>query len=146
MIVYNVCFVVFFQFGTCRIEIAEQSKEVVKFEEGEVADDSLNEENSEEPPTGHAIMKLSTISKEDLVLVPNGIATPKAPLLPRNRSYNTLKHEFNMSDCLDYINAGMEAIIEDEVTQRFVAEELKVWIFYFLNKKIDDVINFCGYP
>ena len=31
-----------------------------------------------------------------------------------------------MSDCLDYMNAGMEAIIEDEVTQRFVAEELKV--------------------
>jgi len=33
-----------------------------------------------------------------------------------------------MADCLDYMNAGMEAIIEDEVTQRFVAEELKVWL------------------
>ena len=83
-------------------------------------------ENSEDSLTRHAIIKSSTISKEDLVLVPNGISIPKAPLLPRNWSFNTLKHEFSMSDCLDYMNAGMEAIIEDEVTQRFVAEELKV--------------------
>lgn len=113
-----------FKFGTCRLETAEQFKE--EAEENEVSNE-LTGENSEEPLTGHAIIKSSTISKEDLVLVPNGIATQKALAIPRNRSYNTLKHEFDMSDCLDYIHAGMEAIIEDEVTQRFVAEELKSW-------------------
>ena len=31
------------------------------------------------------------------------------------------------SDVLDYVKTGVAAIIEDEVTQRFVAEELKNW-------------------
>ncbi|KYN06403.1 Glycerol-3-phosphate acyltransferase 3 [Cyphomyrmex costatus] len=31
------------------------------------------------------------------------------------------------TSCLDYIRAGVEAIIEDEVTSRFEAEELKNW-------------------
>lgn len=35
--------------------------------------------------------------------------------------------DFNLSNCLDYVKAGMEAIIEDEVTSRFEAEELKNW-------------------
>ncbi|XP_053694669.1 glycerol-3-phosphate acyltransferase 3 [Sabethes cyaneus] len=35
--------------------------------------------------------------------------------------------EFNLSNCLDYVKSGMEAIIEDEVTSRFEAEELKNW-------------------
>lgn len=34
---------------------------------------------------------------------------------------------FNLTKCLDYIKAGIEAIIEDEVTSRFEAEELKSW-------------------
>jgi len=112
-----------FQFGTGRLASAEQKEEVSPA--SEVPGASV--ENSEDSLTRHAIIKSSTISKEDLVLVPNGISIPKAPLLPRNWSFNTLKHEFSMSDCLDYMNAGMEAIIEDEVTQRFVAEELKSW-------------------
>jgi glycerol-3-phosphate O-acyltransferase 3/4 len=35
--------------------------------------------------------------------------------------------DFKLSNCLDYVKAGMEAIIEDEVTSRFEAEELKNW-------------------
>uniref|UniRef100_A0A2M4BK12 Putative phosphate acyltransferase n=1 Tax=Anopheles marajoara TaxID=58244 RepID=A0A2M4BK12_9DIPT len=34
---------------------------------------------------------------------------------------------FKLSNCLDYVKSGMEAIIEDEVTSRFLAEELKNW-------------------
>lgn len=75
---------------------------------------------------GHAIIKSSTISKEDLVLLPNGNSSPKTSAIPRNRSFNSLQRDFILSDCLDFVHAGMEAIIEDEVTQRFVAEELKV--------------------
>lgn len=47
---------------------------------------------------------------------------------PRRRSFATLKSEFELSDCLDFVKAGVEAIIEDQVTLRFEAEELKVCI------------------
>lgn len=35
--------------------------------------------------------------------------------------------EFHLSNCLDYVKTGVEAIIEDDVTSRFEAEELKNW-------------------
>lgn len=35
--------------------------------------------------------------------------------------------DFDLANCLDYVKAGVEAIIEDEVTSRFEAEELKNW-------------------
>ncbi|XP_055703526.1 glycerol-3-phosphate acyltransferase 3-like isoform X1 [Phlebotomus papatasi] len=43
---------------------------------------------------------------------------------PENEEKN---FEFNLENCLDYVKAGMEAIIEDDVTSRFEAEELKNW-------------------
>ncbi|XP_055547561.1 glycerol-3-phosphate acyltransferase 3 isoform X2 [Wyeomyia smithii] len=49
----------------------------------------------------------------------------------KNRELNNEEEngslEFNLSNCLDYVKTGMEAIIEDEVTSRFEAEELKNW-------------------
>ena len=45
----------------------------------------------------------------------------------------TLQREFELDDILDYIKTGIASVIEDEVTQRFVAEELKVGIMTFLN-------------
>ena len=45
----------------------------------------------------------------------------------------TLQREFELDDILDYIKTGIASVIEDEVTQRFVAEELKVLIMTFLN-------------
>ncbi|XP_046747314.1 glycerol-3-phosphate acyltransferase 3 isoform X6 [Diprion similis] len=51
----------------------------------------------------------------------------KESSLPREDSFEMLKREFDTSTCLDYIRAGVEAIIEDEVTSRFEAEELKNW-------------------
>lgn len=35
--------------------------------------------------------------------------------------------DFKIGDCLEYVKSGMEAIIEDDVTSRFEAEELKNW-------------------
>ncbi|KAK5650300.1 hypothetical protein RI129_001329 [Pyrocoelia pectoralis] len=35
--------------------------------------------------------------------------------------------DFELSNCIDYIKVGVEAIIEDQVTSRFQAEELKNW-------------------
>ncbi|XP_076678072.1 glycerol-3-phosphate acyltransferase 4 isoform X6 [Andrena cerasifolii] len=51
----------------------------------------------------------------------------KSETLIRRDSFETLKREFEPAICLEYIKAGVEAIIEDEVTSRFEAEELKNW-------------------
>lgn len=45
---------------------------------------------------------------------------------PRRRSFETLRSDFELSDCLDFVKVGVEAIIEDQVTLRFETEELKV--------------------
>lgn len=42
-------------------------------------------------------------------------------------SANTFQREFSLSDVLDYVKTGVACIIEDEVTHRFEAEELKSW-------------------
>jgi hypothetical protein len=54
----------------------------------------------------------------------------------RRLSFETLRREFELADCLTYIKAGMESIIEDEVTQCFEAEELKVDITIVNNKYV----------
>ena len=46
----------------------------------------------------------------------------------------TFQREFHMDSVLDYVKTGIASIIEDEVTQRFVAEELKVRVHSGLNK------------
>lgn len=45
----------------------------------------------------------------------------------RNRTQSEQTFDFHLANCLDYVKAGVEAIIEDEVTSRFEAEELKNW-------------------
>jgi len=47
----------------------------------------------------------------------------------RSVSAQTFQRDFHLSDVFDYVKTGVGAIIEDEVTQRFVAEELKSWNF-----------------
>lgn len=46
--------------------------------------------------------------------------------LPRRSSEDKLKRDFELSDCFEFVKAGVEAIIEDQVTSRFEAEELRV--------------------
>uniref|UniRef100_A0A336K4K1 CSON015489 protein n=1 Tax=Culicoides sonorensis TaxID=179676 RepID=A0A336K4K1_CULSO len=46
--------------------------------------------------------------------------------LPKKNEENT-ELDFQLESCFDYIKSGVEAIIEDEVTSRFEAEELKNW-------------------
>lgn len=72
--------------------------------------------------------------------------------LIRRDSFETLKRQFEPAICLDYIRAGVEAIIEDGVTSRFEAEELKNWnlltrtnVHYeFISWKLT-VIWMCGF-
>ncbi|RZF46584.1 hypothetical protein LSTR_LSTR002916 [Laodelphax striatellus] len=79
----------------------------------------------------------SLISREDLILVPdpvqnyvgnNNLEVSREKSLDRKSSYDLLvKREFDLSDCLYLVKTGVEAIIEDQVTSRFEAEELKSW-------------------
>ena len=52
--------------------------------------------------------------------------------LERNVSVDSFQREFELDDVYPYIKTGIASIIEDEVTQRFVAEELKVNLNIFL--------------
>lgn len=48
-------------------------------------------------------------------------------LLQDNGDKVDKQFDFKIEDCLEYVKSGMEAIIEDDVTSRFEAEELKNW-------------------
>ncbi|XP_058821423.1 glycerol-3-phosphate acyltransferase 3 isoform X1 [Topomyia yanbarensis] len=69
----------------------------------------------------------SVISRvESLILVPDVNSTRSKNRESDPEDEND-SFEFNLSNCLDYVKSGIEAIIEDEVTSRFEAEELKNW-------------------
>lgn len=59
-------------------------------------------------------------------------------------SASSFQKEFHLDSVLDYVKTGIGSIIEDEVTGRFVAEELKMWnlltrtsqSFEFVNLKL----------
>jgi len=59
----------------------------------------------------------------------------------------TFQQEFQLDSVFDYVKTGIGSIIEDEVTQRFVAEELKMWnlltrtsqSFEFVNLKLTTI-------
>lgn len=78
----------------------------------------------------------SVITKESLILMPDDVACKdkeeqQASLTieeSKNNEVNLKKAlDFKIEDCLEYIKSGMEAVIEDDVTSRFEAEELKNW-------------------
>ena len=50
----------------------------------------------------------------------------KSALSCNDPSGDSFQREFELDDVYPYIKTGIASIIEDEVTQRFVAEELKV--------------------
>lgn len=67
----------------------------------------------------------SVITKESLTLMPDDVACNEQ-VQPDEAPENG-KFDFKIEDCLEYIKSGMEAVIEDDVTSRFEAEELKNW-------------------
>uniref|UniRef100_T1HC21 PlsC domain-containing protein n=1 Tax=Rhodnius prolixus TaxID=13249 RepID=T1HC21_RHOPR len=123
-----------FEFGRKTIE-AEGKWNVVDNTKKHTEENSLLEKNG-----------TTVISREDLILVPdpeqNYVGNNNLEVLQEDKnndsdddddkrrpSFETLKREFHLSDCLDLVKAGVESIIEDQVTSRFEAEELKVlWL------------------
>ncbi|GAB1860522.1 1-acyl-sn-glycerol-3-phosphate acyltransferase zeta [Camponotus japonicus] len=76
------------------------------------------------PPEMHNHVEESNLKNDQQE---TSIDEVKKDRLNQKNSLETLKAGFAPSSCLDYIRAGVEAIIEDEVTSRFEAEELKNW-------------------
>lgn len=70
----------------------------------------------------------AVVAEEESIHPKPKTGLPSRLMKGENVSVATLQREFEMDDVLDYLKTGIAAIIEDEVTQRFVAEELKVGI------------------
>lgn len=73
-----------------------------------------------------SLARLPRIDSADNVAESEEDGEKKRPLVSQMSS-ETLQREFELGDVLDYVKTGMASIIEDEVTSRFVAEELKSW-------------------
>ncbi|KAM7345828.1 glycerol-3-phosphate acyltransferase 4 isoform 1-T1 [Cochliomyia hominivorax] len=86
-----------------------------------------NEDDDDEDKSDKVISANgNTLINRDNVLLP----TPNDNNYNKDKLKENIKDEnisFHFEGCLDYIKAGVEAIIEDEVTSRFEAEQLKSW-------------------
>lgn len=69
----------------------------------------------------------NVLISRDEVLLPDGDRKRNSKSESITEATDKEDINFNLAKCLDYIKAGIEAIIEDEVTSRFEAEELKSW-------------------
>ncbi|CAG0882600.1 unnamed protein product [Darwinula stevensoni] len=115
----------------------------VAYEKRQFSSAHLPEYDATEPTT-EGSHSSSVIVRDELVLVPepggltNGEilhkAEPKKDGVKKlGSSQKQLERQltqtlhFEFGDSFDYIKAGVEAIIEDEVTKRFAAEELQAW-------------------
>lgn len=90
-------------------------------------DTKLNVDVNKPLLNGDATNGNTVISRvESLILLPE-IDGNRSKSRESNHEDDHESFEFKLSNCLDYVKSGMEAIIEDEVTSRFEAEELKNW-------------------
>ncbi|CAH1978476.1 unnamed protein product [Acanthoscelides obtectus] len=150
-----------FEYGRKDIESVAKRKHDL---EDEVNDTSISGKSSEDktPGTPNGIKNgmvngaNNLISRDDkLVLVPE---PPTSKQEEKSKSFvdeakqGQETSHFELSTVLDYIKIGIEAIIEDQVTSRFEAEELKNWNllirtnrgYEFISWKLT-VIWLCGF-
>lgn len=69
----------------------------------------------------------TVITRDAKLLPPDDAIKPHKDDNKEKSDGDAEKFEFHLSNVLEYIKVGMESIIEDEVTSRFEAEELKNW-------------------
>uniref|UniRef100_A0A1A9W2I1 Phospholipid/glycerol acyltransferase domain-containing protein n=1 Tax=Glossina brevipalpis TaxID=37001 RepID=A0A1A9W2I1_9MUSC len=121
-----------FEYGRVSIETANKERNDIN--EGKI-NSSLNSGNrsksnqiAEDVSKSEKFVAVNgnTLINRDNVLLPTLTETA----LDKEKFTATIKDEkisFNFEECLDYIKAGVEAIMEDEVTSRFEAEQLRSW-------------------
>ncbi|XP_032570964.1 glycerol-3-phosphate acyltransferase 3 isoform X2 [Drosophila sechellia] len=108
-----------FEYGRVSIETA--SKEYQHIQNPKTDDKQgvqlVDDADSKEGTNG------ATLITRDAVLLPQ----PQEPAPEKPVSSTKDEINFDFEKCLDYVKSGVEAIIEDDVTSRFEAEELKSW-------------------
>ncbi|KAK0161378.1 hypothetical protein PV327_009854 [Microctonus hyperodae] len=126
------------------IEDADEVNESPTIDNNKLTNDSNNKNQIQNGNLGNSVIAKS----ENLIVVPqpesehrkfhqndyseqNDVSSDtkseNKSSLKHQDSFETLHTVFDPVICLDYIRAGVEAIIEDQVTSRFEAEELKNW-------------------
>ncbi|XP_067928147.1 glycerol-3-phosphate acyltransferase 3-like [Watersipora subatra] len=60
-------------------------------------------------------------------LIARQTKTHTSGVIPNIRSLATMEHEFQLDDAMYFCKSGIEAIVEDDVTQRFLSSELPSW-------------------
>ncbi|XP_054723756.1 glycerol-3-phosphate acyltransferase 3-like [Uloborus diversus] len=91
-----------------------------KIEKAEKRESIANKDDKEKLETCN---NCNSVISREVKLVPE--PHPEGCLLPSDIS--AAPKEFHLKDISDFIKAGVEAVIEDEVTSRFAAEELPAW-------------------
>uniref|UniRef100_A0A6M2E0A5 Putative phosphate acyltransferase n=1 Tax=Xenopsylla cheopis TaxID=163159 RepID=A0A6M2E0A5_XENCH len=128
-----------FEFGRVNIESSERSKHYASYYEADDHEISANvatpevKENGEingnvKSPKANGINgnnnNSMNVIKRDTLLLPAKIKRQASRHLPGDDDFF---NESGIEQCLNYLKSGIESIIEDEVTSRFEAEELKNW-------------------
>lgn len=146
----------YFQYGRVNIESAKNLNRIIEVDETDETDVDSENVSTENKENGGPKVEITTsyanggipqangnsvITRNTLILVPdaefnqnkeNKEVKPKGTIAGTAETDSSVEkpeqmYEFDLANCLDYIKAGMEAIIEDDVTSRFEAEELKNW-------------------
>ncbi|XP_074640334.1 glycerol-3-phosphate acyltransferase 3-like [Tubulanus polymorphus] len=110
-----------FEWGHQRVKDHEQLKR-------DFEDDGEDENKDKDDP------QLATGDSNDVNNVQPQVIKKELPIsaskpieIPNERSLELMDKEFHLSDVMYFCKSGIEAIIEDDVTQRFNAEELTSW-------------------
>nr|XP_016930439.1 glycerol-3-phosphate acyltransferase 3 isoform X2 [Drosophila suzukii] len=110
-----------FEYGRVSIETASKENQHFSVQNPKTDDKQgvqlVDDADSKEGING------ATLITRDAVLLPQ--AQEPAPEKPVSSKKDEINFDFEK--CLDYVKSGVEAIIEDDVTSRFEAEELKSW-------------------
>ncbi|XP_015039805.1 glycerol-3-phosphate acyltransferase 3 isoform X1 [Drosophila persimilis] len=104
-----------FEYGRVSIEHQQLSQNNLKTDDTNSVQ-FVDNADSKESTNGTTITR-------DAVLLPQ----PQEPAPEKPASSKKEEITFDFEKCLDYLKSGVESIIEDDVTSRFEAEELKSW-------------------
>ncbi|CAH0553211.1 unnamed protein product [Brassicogethes aeneus] len=148
---------IIFEYGRIDIETARSNEKILDDLEDLSSKDEPSTKTTEKTiPNSNAtsngvVLNGDVIRRDDtLILVPEpATGLPKAQ---DSDEEDKNKYDFHLSEAFDYIKVGVEAIIEDQVTSRFEAEELKNWNllirtnrgYEFISWKLT-VIWLCGF-
>lgn len=103
-----------FEFGRVNIESARPNNNNDNHQDDPSDDEDIPEVCNQSKAHRRQGSDTDVILKSALALRPDKATASK-------------KEKCVLEDCLEYIKSGMEAVIEDDVTSRFEAEELKNW-------------------